>query len=318
MDPHPRESSPHPARTPHPQPLSRCTGRGDGLFVARCGRAAAAICILLGLAVVFLPAQSPLAAPATPVVACTSARAPQPIPTPTRPAWAGEEPAVPLEPVPDATLDPLIPGYLDQAITRFAACWNSGDWAAVVSGTTPRFLRTALGVAHDPAALAALELGPVTVLEVSAPRLWSDDRAAAEVLHQRGPQVISERWFFLVSYGDALLDEAITVPLPPLGDRLVLGVATARFPAPWAWRGTPPADLPPLPLTVIAAANRTPEPRTITVRDGDGTVIGFLIVPGGSEVELGLRDLPPGTYEISSDESPDAEPLRLQIDEVGE
>lgn len=245
-------------------------------------------------------------------------RAPQPLPTPTRPAWAGEEPRVPLEPVPDAVLDPLVPGYLDHAIARFAVCWNAGDWAAVVRGATPRFLRTAFGVPYNPAPLADLGLGPVTLLEASAPRLWSDQRVAAEVLYQRGPQVVAERWFFLVINGDALLDEAAPLPLPPLGDRVVLGVETAGLTVPWVWRGAQPAVTPSMPLLILAVANRTPEPRTMTVRAADGTVAGYLSVSGGSEVELGLRDLPPGTYELTSAESPEADPLRLQIGEVGE
>ena len=58
--------------------------------------------------------------------------------------------------------------------------------------------------------------------------------------------------------------------------------------------------------------------RTITVRAADGSVCGYLSVPGGSEVELGLHDLPPGTYEIISAESPDADPLRLHVGEVRE
>ena len=240
------------------------------------------------------------------------------MPTPTRPAWAGEAPLVTPEPVPDAVLDPLIPGYLAHATARFAACWNRGDWPTVAQGATPRFLRTAFGAPYDPAALAALDLGRVTLLEISAPRLWSDQRVAVEVRYQRGPQVVAERWFFLVTHGDALLDEAVALPLPPLGDRAVLGVETAGFTAPWAWRGAEPAVVPPVPLVVLAVANRTPEPRTITVRTADGAVAGFLSVPGGSEVALGLRDLPPGTYEITSAESPDAAPLRLQIGEVGE
>ncbi len=259
-----------------------------------------------------------LAASATPAPACTSVRAPQPVPTPTRPAWAGEEPRVPLEPVPDAVLDPLIPGYLDHAIARFAACWNSGGWATVVRGATPRFLSTAFGAAPDPDALADLGLGPVSFLEVSAPRLWSDQRVAVEVLYQRGPQVISERWFFLVTHGDALLDELAPQPLPPLGSRVVLGVETAGFTAPWAWRGAQPAVAPAMPLIVLAVANRTPEPRTITVRAADGAAVGFLHLPGNSEGELGLRDLAPGRYEITSAERPDADPLRLQIGVVGE
>jgi hypothetical protein len=261
-----------------------------------------------------------LSAPATPVtdLACSSVRAPQPAPTPTRPAWAGEEPRVPLEPDPDAVLDPLIPEYLDHAIARFAACWNAEDWATVVRGATPRFLRTAFGARYDPAALADLGLGPVTLIDVSAPRLWSDQRVAAEVLYQRGPQVVAERWFFLVMNGDALLDEAVPLPLPPLGDRMVLGVETAGFTAPWAWRSTQPEGVSAMPLLILAVANRTPEPRTITVRAADGVVSGFLSVPGSSEIELGLRDLPPGTYEITSAESADTDPLRLQIGEVGE
>ncbi len=225
---------------------------------------------------------------------------------------------MPLEPVPEAVLDPLIPGYLDHAIDRFAACWNGGDWSTVVRGATPRFLRTAFGARYDPAALADLGLGPVTLLEISAPRLWSDGRVAAEVLYQRGPQVVAERWFFLVMHGDALLDEAAPLPLPPLGDRVVLGVEAAGFTSPWAWRGAQPEGVSAMPLVVLAVANRTPEPRTITVRSADGAVSGYLSVPGGSEDELGLRDLPPGTYEITSAESPDADPLRLQIGEVGE
>ncbi|MBL8129351.1 MAG: hypothetical protein JNM64_17075 [Chloroflexia bacterium] len=258
------------------------------------------------------------AAPATPVPACTSVRAPQPMPTPTRPAWAGEAPQVTPEPAPGATLDPLVPEYLEHAIARFAACWNTGDWSTVVRGTTPRFLRTAFGTRYDPAALADLGLGPVTLLDVSAPRLWSDQRVAVEVLYQRGPQVVAERWFFLVLHGDALLDEAVPLPLPPLGDRVVLGVETAGFTAPWAWRGAEPVAIPAMPVVVLAAANRTPEPRTITIRAADGAVAGYLIVPDGSEGELGLRELPAGTYELSSAESPGAAPLRLQIGERGE
>jgi hypothetical protein len=225
---------------------------------------------------------------------------------------------VPLEPVPEAVLDPLIPQYLDHAIARFAACWNAGDWATVVRGATPRFLRTAFGARYDPAALADLGLGPVTLLEVSAPRLWSDQRVAAEVLSQRGPQVVAERWFFLVMNGDALLDEAVALPLPPLGDRVVLGVEVAGFTAPWAWRGAQPEGVSAMPLLVLAVANRTPEPRTITVRGPDGAVSGYVSVPGGGEVELGLRDLPPGAYEITSAESPEADLLTLQIGEAGE
>jgi hypothetical protein len=225
---------------------------------------------------------------------------------------------VPLEPVPDAVLDPLIEGYLEHAIARFAACWNSEDWPTVVRGATPRFLRTAFGARYDPAALAELSLGQVTMLEVSAPRLWSDGRVAAEVLYQRGPQMVAERWFFLVMNGDALLDEAVHLPLPPLGDRVVLGVEAAGFTSPWEWRGAQPEGVSAMPLIVLAVANRTPEPRTITVRTADGAVAGYLSVPGGSEVELGLRDLPPGTYELTSAESPDADSLRLQIGEVGE
>jgi hypothetical protein len=223
-----------------------------------------------------------------------------------------------LEPIPDTVLDPLVPEYLDHAITRFVACWNAGDWTTVARAATPRFLRTAFGVRYDQAALAELGLGPVTILEVSAPRLWSDQRVAAEVLYQRGRQVVAERWFFLVMNGDALLDEAVSLPLPPLGDRVVLGVETAGFTAPWAWRGVQPEVIPAMPLVVLAVANRTPEPRTITVSAADGAVAGYLSVPGGSEVELGLRDLPPGTYEITSAESPEADPLTLRIGEVGE
>ncbi|MFN8661496.1 MAG: hypothetical protein U0075_06355 [Thermomicrobiales bacterium] len=274
--------------------------------------------MLLGLILLLLNAGTLLAAPATPVAACTGVRAPQPLPTPTRPAWAGEEPQVPLEPVPDSALDPLVPGYLDHAVSRFAACWNAGDWSTVVRGATPRFLTTAFGISPNPAALADLELGPVTLLEISPPRLWSDGRAATEVLYQRGPQVVSERWFFLVMRGDALLDEAVPLSLPPLGDRLVLGVESVDFTAPWAWRGREPEVAPAMPLLVITAANRTPEPRTITVRAAGGAVSGYLRVPAGSEIELGLRNLPAGRYEITSAESPDAEPLTLQIGEGGE
>ena len=54
------------------------------------------------------------------------------------------------------------------------------------------------------------------------------------------------------------------------------------------------------------------------MRAADGAVVGYLSVPGGSEVELGLRDLPPGSYAIASAESPGADPLRLQLGEVGE
>jgi hypothetical protein len=300
--------------------------QGVGLFVSwrysgkwhSASATAAGICLVLGLPLLILTAQPLLSAPATPVPACTSVRAPQPLPTPTRPAWAGEEPRVPLEPDPDAVLDPLIPEYLDHAVARFAACWNAGDWSTVVRGATPRFLRTAFGARYDPAALADLGLGPVRLLEVSAPRLWSDQRVAAEVLYQRGPQVVAERWFFLVMNGDALLDEAVPLPLPPLGDRVVLGLETAGVTAPWTWRDAQLAVAPAMPLLILAVTNRTPEPRTITVRAADGAVAGYLSVPGGSEIELGLRNLPPGAYEISSAESPDADPLRLQIGEVGE
>jgi hypothetical protein len=282
--------------------------------------ARAVVGLLLSLAVLILTVRPLAVAPATPVagLACTSVRAPQPLPTPTRPAWAGEEPPVTPEPVPEAVLDPLVPGYLEHAMGRFAACWNAGDWAMVTRGATPRFLRTAFGTPYDPAALARLGLGPVTLLEVSPPRLWSDQRVAIEVRYQRGLQVVTERWFFLVLNGDALLDEAVPLPLPPLGDRVVLGVETANIAGPWAWRGAPPAVVPALPLLVLAVANRTPEPRTIIVHGPDGAVAGYLPVPGGSEVELGLRDLLPGRYEISSAESPEAESLAFQVGEVGE
>lgn len=310
---------------PHPKPLPCVGAQGKGLGFAKQGIARhprlavhPRIGPVLGLILIMFLVPPLLAAPATPVPACTSVRSPQPVPTPTRPAWAGEELQIPLEPVPDAILDPLIPEYLDHTVDRFAACWNNGDWPGVVSGATPLFLMTAFGISPDPVSLAELDLGPVTLLEVSAPRLWSDGRVATEVLYQRGPQVIAERWFFLVMHGDALLDEAVALPLPSLGDRLVLGVETAGFTAPWAWRGTQPAVAPAMPLIVIAVANRTPEPRTITVRAAGGSVAGYLSVPGGSEVELGLQDLPPGTYEVTSAESAGAEPLELRIAEAGE
>ena len=279
---------------------------------------AAGICLVLCVPLRLLLSAAAHSAPATPVPACTDVRAPQPVPTPTRPAWAGEEPAVSLEPDLEAALDPMVPQYLDHAIARFAACWNTGDWSTVVRGATPRFRTTALGVPPDPAALADLGLGPITILAISEPRLWSDRRVAAEVLYQRGPQVVAERWFFRVTHGDALMDEAMPLALPPLGDRLVLGVETVGFTAPWAWRGVQPEVVPPMSLVVIAVANRTPQPRSITVRDADRSVAGFLSVPGGSEVELGLRDLPPGTYEIASAESTATEPMQFQIGEEGE
>jgi hypothetical protein len=210
-------------------------------------------------------------------------------------------------PDPEARVDPRLDGMAAVAARLLQACWNAGDWEAVVALSTPRFLQTSLGIeGSEPrdraAALAALDLGTLQIASLGPVTLWSDGRGAVEVRYRRGhgspEQAVAARWFLVAGRGIARFDEEILLPPPPLGDRVTIGVGIASDEAPPLWDTPTTAPIVPSPVLALHGANRGSHPRTLHLQAAHDKILGVLTLPARTEADLVLLDLPPGTYSL--------------------
>jgi hypothetical protein len=226
---------------------------------------------------------------------------PRPSPTPDVALAPTPTPAPDLE----AIVDPLLETFVATAAANLQACWNAADWPAVANSVTPRFLQTAYGIAPDAGAaqaLATLDLGPLTIENISPMTLWSDGRGAVEVLYLRGEgspaQAVAARWFVIAERGVARFDEE-TLLLPPLlGDRATIGFAIADDQQPMQWSGFSTGQVPASPVIALHAANRGRRAHTFLLDDPSGRTLGLLTLPPWTQGDLLLLDLPPGAYRL--------------------
>jgi hypothetical protein len=203
-------------------------------------------------------------------------------------------------------VDSLLPPMVAATIADFQACWNANDWAGVASLVTPRFLQTALGIDAPRSeervkALAALALGPIEIEQVGPVGIWSDGRAALDVLYRRGgrpSQAIAARWFLVAARGVAHIDEEVPLTPPPLGDRVTVGFAIPDDQQPLQWDSGDAGHVPVSPVIALHGANRGRQPHTLLLESADGEYVGLLALPSWQQGDLVLLDLSAGTYRL--------------------
>jgi hypothetical protein len=254
------------------------------------------------------PAAARQSAAATPVPA-TSCRPVWPA-TPTATPTGAEARSVQPTPTPfldsETRVDPLLPPVVTTAVADLQACWNASDWADVATLVTPRFLQTALGIDAPQSEervreLAALALGPIEIEQVGPVGIWSDGRAAVEVVYHRGgrsSQVIAARWFLIAARGVAHIDEEVLLAPPPLGDRITLGFTIPDDQQPLQWDSGGAGHIPLSPVIALHGANRGLRPHTLLLESADGTRVGLLALPSWQQGDLVLLDLPAGAYRL--------------------
>ena len=239
-----------------------------------------------------------------------------PSPTPERDASALLGPTPTPAPDPDAVADPRLDAMTAVAASALEACWNAGDWKAVASILTPRFLETSLGIDssrndEQAQALAALDPGPLRIETVGPVGLWSDGRGAIEVLYFRGRgtpvQAVAARWFLVAERGVVRFDEEVLLPPPPLGDRITVGFAIADDRQPLQWNDPSGGEIPVSPVTVLHGANRGRESHTFLLEGTGGETLGVLTLPPWRQGALVLNDLPPGSYRLHDPAVPGSE-----------
>jgi hypothetical protein len=193
------------------------------------------------------------------------------------------------------------------AAATLEACWNARDWSAVTSLLTPRFLQTALGI--DPLqpgeqvqALAALAPGPLRIEMIGPVEIWSDGRGVVSVLYFRGQehpvQAVAARWFLIAERGVVRFDEEVSLPAPPLGDRVTVGFAIADDQQPLQWSSAGGGEIRVSPVTALHGANRGREFHTFVLEGTGGETLGILTLPPWRQGDLVLLDLPTGTYRL--------------------
>jgi hypothetical protein len=210
-------------------------------------------------------------------------------------------------PVPNAVVDPRLDAMTTTAAAALEACWNAGDWNAVATIVTPRFLQTALGIdAPDVPArartLATLDPGPLRIETIGPVGIWSDGRGAVDVLYLRGRvnpvQAVAARWFLVAERGVVRFDEEVSLPAPPLGDRVTVGFAIADDQQPLQWSSAGGGEIRVSPVTALHGANRGREFHTFVLEGTGGETLGILTLPPWRQGDLVLLDLPTGTYRL--------------------
>jgi hypothetical protein len=211
------------------------------------------------------------------------------------------------------------------AAIALEACWNAGDWHAVASILTPRFLQTALGIdAPDvtarAGALAALDPGPLHIETIGPVGIWSDGRGAVDVFYVRGRgnpvQAVAARWFLIAERGVVRFDEEVILLPPPLGDRITVGFAIADDRQPLQWNDPSSGEIPVSPVTALHGTNRGREAHTFVLEGTGGATLGVLTLPPWRQSDLVLLDLPTGTYRLYDPALPGSE-LVLKVISVG-
>ena len=255
------------------------------------------------------PAAARQSAVATPVPAgtCRSVWPATPTATPNDAAVRTIQPT----PTPfldsEMRVDPLLAPMVASAIADLQACWNADDWAGVASLVTPRFLQTALGI--DAAQgeervreLAALALGPIEIEQVGPVGIWSDGRAAVDVVYRRGAgrpqQVVAARWFLIGARGVAHIDEEVLLTPPLLGDRVTLGFSIPDDQQPLQWDSGGAGRVPVSPVIALHGANRGLRPHTLLLESADGARVSLLTLPSWQQGDLILLNLPAGAYRL--------------------
>jgi hypothetical protein len=255
---------------------------------------------------------------ATPEAAMTCQAPPPATPSPT--------PAVNISsflgptPTPAPDLDAVVDSRLDAMAATTAvtleACWNAGDWNAVASILTPRFLETSLGIepsqnVEHVQALAALDLGPLRIETIGPVGIWSDGRGTVDVLYRRGRgnpvQVVAARWFLVSERGIVRFDEEMLLLPSPLGDRITIGFAIADDQQPLLWNDPAGGEISFSPVTALHGANRGREPHTFLLEGSGGETVGALTLPPWRQGDLVLLDLPAGTYRLHDPAVPGSE-----------
>ncbi len=222
-----------------------------------------------------------------------------------------DSPIAPPTPTPgfdrQAVVDPLLDGMISAAAVELAACWEAGDWQAVASMVTPRFLETAVGVAgvtseERAQGLAALDPGALRIASMTPAAIWSDGRGVVDLLYFRGHgdplQAIAARWFFVAERGVVWFDEESLLLPPPLGDRLTIGFSIADDAQPMQWASQSAGHIASSPVVALHGVNRGRTPHTIILHDAHARPLGVLTLPAGSEGDLVLLDLPAGAYQL--------------------
>ena len=263
---------------------------------------------------------SPAATPGA-AIPCRAPPLLTPSPTPAEASSSFLDPTPTLAPDPDAVVDPRLDAMTAAAAAALDACWNAGDWDAVATIVSPRFLQTALGIttqenAEQIQALAALELGPLHIETIGPVSIWNDGRGAVEVLYLRGQgnplQAIAARWFLAAARGVVCFDEEVPLLTPLSGDRITIGFAIADDQQPLQWSSPTGATIPLSAVTALHGANRGQQPHSFVLSGGSGEILGILTLPAWRQGDLVLHDLPAGTYRLHDPAVPGSElPLKV-------
>jgi len=246
------------------------------------------------------PAASPMASPmASPTGADEVAEAP--VPTPI------EE---------TATVDAAV-----AAAENFVFCWNAGEVEAVVGLGTANYLERQYGLASMDDAVAALSmegaLPPITLISTGAVNTYDDGRASLDLEYLLGDhQYTAARWYMVEADGLLRIDEQeLRLPQPDVEASSVLGVTFADDDSPIAFdQGADDAgnrEVSALPAIILNMKNDGTALRMISVvrlEEGAaspvadtspvGEFVAQVTLPAGSQDDVALIDLTPGTYAV--------------------
>jgi uncharacterized cupredoxin-like copper-binding protein len=239
-----------------------------------------------------------------------------------------EEPApAAATPEPGAPADAATAEAIGAAVVTYFACAADGDWAGVVSLSSPSVL-AAFGTANPYDVVAIYEAGgtPGVLRALGDARTHADGRVSAEVTYTglgvTPFQLARERWYFVAVGGRLLLDSADVLPpvVPAGADQAVLEIVMVDFAFEPAASSVPAAE-----YIVLHGISRGAYDHEIEVKRlppgatfeqvfadealQEQTVdIGYLELAPGGEGDLVLVGLEPGAYTLMCFfEEPDGE-----------
>lgn len=322
--------------------MSRSSENGfpvDGATITALARAARALTLAAGLAligVVGAGAQatpsaglmaSPAAGPCQAPNGSAAAPAASPMASPVSPAEATAPAGTPVS---DQTL-------IDEAVaaaTNVANCWNAGEVDAIVGLVTPHLLQTRFGAADADQGrqlLGSMQLPPIAVISTGDVQTYDDGRASLDFVYMLGDhQYTNARWY-MVDTGNGLLidEEQLLTPNPDVEASTVLGVSFAADDSAAAFdqgadETTGGREVTVLPAIILHGTNNGTKTRFLSVvHEADGAagtpaagamphgefVAQFAIAPG-DQADVALVNLEPGTYAVG-EEGGDSVPLTI-------
>jgi hypothetical protein len=235
-------------------------------------------------------------------------------------------PVASASPAPGQPADAATAAAIERTVRTLAACLTAGESESVAQLVTERYLGAVYGGGGSLSREDYLALAPalpdiaVTVSDVTDVRVESDRRANAEVTTVVGNQLVRGRWTFVQpATGDATgdggvrwqVDEMVPLPVAAPAGAARVAVELSDYAFSLSRSNVTGPDV------VLAGTNTGREDHEILVlrlargvstdtllrQPGPGlpegvTFVGQVTISPGSQADLVLVDLPPGSYAI--------------------